>query len=110
MTNQKPLIKLCLGLLLLAVVSLELDISITQAQNTYLTTKSFNEVHVLTGDSVWSIASKFVTNKEDIRELITAIRHVNGLSTNANIYPGQVLKIPIKTNEHIIEAAIAKNK
>lgn len=110
MSNQKSLIKLCLGILLLAVLSLELDISITQAQNSYLTTKSFNEVHVLAGDSVWSIASKFVTNKEDVRELITAIRHVNGLSIDANIHPGQVLKIPIKTKQHVLEATMAKTK
>lgn len=108
LTNQKTLIKLSLGLLLLAVVALEFDMSITQAHNTYLTSKSFSEVRVLTGDSVWSIASKFVTNKEDVRELIIAIRQVNGLSINADIYPGQVLKVPLKIKEHQIEPSMAK--
>lgn len=110
LANQKTLIKLSLGLLLLATVALEFDMRTTQAHNAYLTSKSFNEVRVLAGDSVWSIASKFVTNKEDVRELITAIRQVNGLSASVDIYPGQVLKIPLRSPNHQIEPAIAKTR
>lgn len=95
--NQKFVIKFCLGLLLLSVISLDFDIHIMQAQNTFHTSKPYQEVHVLAGDTVWSIASKYVSNKDDIRELIMAIRQINGLAINAEIYPGQVIKVPVKT-------------
>lgn len=105
--NQNLLIKLALGALLLAIFIFEFNI--TEANNAYLNSKSISEVRVLNGDSVWTIAAKFVTDKEDIRDLIVAIRQINGLSPNAEIHPGQVLKIPLKTKERIIvEPIMAK--
>ncbi|MCE5287442.1 MAG: LysM peptidoglycan-binding domain-containing protein [Pelosinus sp.] len=52
-------------------------------------------VQVSAGDSIWSIASRYVTNKEDIRELIAAINKTNQLDSNSKIYTGQTLKIPV---------------
>lgn len=65
------------------------------SSNYYLGTSHYTSIYVNTGDSVWSIAEKFVSDKEDIRNLVIAIREVNKLNYNAQIYPGQELKIPV---------------
>lgn len=54
-------------------------------------------VSVHSGDTVWSIASRYTNNKSDIRDFIYTIRKINSLDKNAEIYPGQVLKIPIQS-------------
>ena len=57
---------------------------------------AYDTVFVRSGDTLWSIATKRVTEKEDIRDVMMVIRTVNGLNNNAQIYPGQALKIPVK--------------
>ena len=52
--------------------------------------------HVAAGDSVWSIAAKMADPKEDVRELVYIIREINQLDKNAQVQPGQVLKIPVR--------------
>jgi LysM repeat protein len=52
-------------------------------------------VQVSTGDSIWSIASRYVTSKEDIRDVIASINKINHLDNNSKIHPGQTLKIPV---------------
>ncbi|VBB07423.1 Hypothetical protein LUCI_2672 [Lucifera butyrica] len=66
------------------------------SSNAYFAADRFTVVPVGAGDTVWNIAAKYVTNKDDIRELTTAIKQINHLNTNAQIYPGQMLKVPIK--------------
>ncbi|HWR39754.1 MAG TPA: LysM domain-containing protein [Patescibacteria group bacterium] len=51
---------------------------------------------VAPGDSVWSIAARLAAPREDVRELVFAIREINQLDKNARIQPGQVLKIPVR--------------
>jgi LysM repeat protein len=53
-------------------------------------------VSVSSGDSVWNIATRYNNDKKDIRELIYFIRKINGLNNNAEIHPGQILKIPVQ--------------
>lgn len=48
------------------------------------------------GETVWNIAARCVTDKEDVRDVIIAIRRLNQLDGNARIYPGQKLKVPVK--------------
>ena len=57
---------------------------------------AYDTVFVRSGDTLWSIATKRVTEKEDIRDVMMVIRTVNGLNNNAQIYPGQALKVPVK--------------
>lgn len=66
------------------------------SSNAYLEVNHYTTCHVKTGDTVWGIAAKYVTARDDIRDLTQAIAQLNGLNHNAHIYPGQVLKIPIK--------------
>ncbi|GBF11350.1 LysM peptidoglycan-binding domain-containing protein [Tepidibacillus infernus] len=57
-------------------------------------TPQYIEVIVQEGDTLWSIAKPYYNGKMDFRELIYNIRELNELS-EAMIYPGQVLKIPL---------------
>lgn len=66
------------------------------SSNYYLVSNNYDVIRVKDGDSVWTIAAKFVTDKDDIRNLVMAIRETNKLNNNAQIYPGQELKIPAK--------------
>lgn len=56
---------------------------------------SYIFVQVSSGDTVWRIAARYVTATENIQEKIFAIRQANKLNNNAEIYPGQVLKVPV---------------
>lgn len=57
---------------------------------------NYQVVYVKQGDSLWSIANLYVPEKEDIRNYISLLKKINSLDENAQIYPGQELKIPIK--------------
>jgi LysM repeat protein len=85
--------KICFILFLLVILKLS-DNNIANS-NQYLVSDRYQVIDVSNGDSVWSIATKYVTDKDDIRHLIAAIKHINHLDNNIKIYPGQLLKIPI---------------
>lgn len=53
-------------------------------------------VKVASGDTVWSIAARNVGEKEDIRNIVVAIKKANNLDNNVQIHPGQVLKVPVR--------------
>lgn len=55
---------------------------------------NFVDIQVRSGDTVWTIASQYTSDKEDIRVLVHAITKINGLNRNAFIYSGQTLKVP----------------
>lgn len=57
---------------------------------------TYSTVYVQAGDTVWNIAAKEVTDKEDIRKMIGLIQKANALDNNAHLYPGQALKVPVK--------------
>lgn len=54
----------------------------------------FNYIMVEEGDTIWSIASDYDYN-EDIRKTVYEISKLNNIQ-NASIYPGDVIKIPVK--------------
>ena len=64
--------------------------------NAYYHTAAYDTVYVKTGDTVWKIAAQYVTDKDDIRDLVVAIRQVNALNNNARILPGQLIKVPVR--------------
>lgn len=47
---------------------------------------------VKSGDSLWSISSKFCPDNVDQREWIAEVKQINGLE-DSNIYPGQRLVV-----------------
>lgn len=65
--------------------------------NTYSKPVNYTTIYVKSGDSVWSIAAAYSTPKDDIRDLVSDIIKINGLSKNVQITPGQALKIPLKS-------------
>lgn len=79
----------------LLIIVLWLTISLANS-NAYFNTNTYDTIYVKSGDTVWNIAAKYVTDKDDIRELIVAIRQANDLNNNAQILPGQTLKVPVK--------------
>lgn len=58
-------------------------------------TEAYETVRVQPGDTVWKIAANYITPQEDIREKVFLIRQVNKLNNNAQVYPGQLLKVPV---------------
>ena len=57
---------------------------------------NYRFVKVTGGDTVWSIAASATGDKEDIRNIVVAIKKANNLDNNVQIHPGQVLKVPLK--------------
>lgn len=53
-------------------------------------------VKVSSGDTVWSIAARNTGEKDDIRNIVVAIKKANALDNHVQIYPGQVLKVPVR--------------
>lgn len=53
------------------------------------------EFQVLEGDTLWDIASIYLSPGEDIRKMLYDIRKFNNMDTG-HIYPGDIIKIPIK--------------
>jgi LysM repeat protein len=53
----------------------------------------YDKVTVCSGDTIWSIASEYIDESQDVRQLVYDIRELNNL-TSAIIMPGQELLIP----------------
>lgn len=52
------------------------------------------QVTVEEGDTIWKIAQVYTPHGDDVRELVYYIKQLNSL-TSAQIYPGQVILIPL---------------
>ena len=59
------------------------------------TDKEFVSVTVHQGDTLWKIASASTADNKDVRSTVYAIVDANNLGHNQDIYPGQVLKVPV---------------
>lgn len=55
----------------------------------------YKEIIVADGDTVWNLAREYGPENKDVRKAIYEISLVNDLDTY-DIYPGQVLKIPLE--------------
>ena len=64
----------------------------------------YYNVTVAAGDTLWDIASRNSEPGTDIQEAIFKICKANGLK-NKDIYPGQVLRIPVKMEINDYELA-----
>lgn len=65
----------------------------TLAQNAQTDVK-YQLIYIESGDTLWSIASKYVPDNEEIRKFIYEIRQLNDIEPS-KLQPGQVLKIPV---------------
>lgn len=56
---------------------------------------SYIEIPIKSGDTLWELAKKFSSKEKDVRKAIDKIRYINHLNT-LDLYPGQIIKIPIE--------------
>ena len=59
--------------------------------------ENFIEILVEEGDTLWNIALKNMPEKYDVRKMVYEIMEFNQMK-DAYIYPGDLVKIPIKHN------------
>ena len=59
--------------------------------------ENYIEIIVKRGDTLWNIAIKNMPKKYDVRKMVYEIMKFNEME-DANIYPGDFIKIPIKYN------------
>ncbi len=82
------LITLCgISLIIMGIVFVSNDSTSSNNMEKYL------QVQVSRGDTLWNLAHKHNTNREDIRSIVYQIKKINDLET-AEIYPGQTILIP----------------
>lgn len=64
---------------------------------------TYKTVQVTSGDTMWDIACRFAEPGEDVHEVIFNICRWNKLESKT-LYPGQVLKIRVKTTDDMLLA------
>jgi len=87
---RKTILIMSLVLVILAITPLAISFAFND-------TTTYTTVYVKPGDTVWQIASKYTTDKDDVREVVFEIRKINKLDNNASVYPGQILKVPVRS-------------
>ena len=55
-------------------------------------------VTVAQGDTLWDIACRYAEGKEDVRLVMERITKANNIDAG-RIYPGQVIKVPLRMQE-----------
>ena len=83
-------------ILIMSLVLVILSITPLAISRAFVDNTTYDTVYVKPGDTVWQIASKYATPKDDVREVIYEIRRINKLDNNAHVYPGQALKVPVR--------------
>ncbi len=61
-----------------------------------LNTERYQSVNVQPGDTLWSIASRNVSEETDIRAYVFELQEINHISNPGIITPGQSILIPRK--------------
>lgn len=87
---RKTILVLSLVLVILALTPLAIS-------RAFVEPTTYETIYVKPGDTVWQIAAKYMTDKDDVREVVFEIRRINKLDNNAKVYPGQALKVPVKS-------------
>ena len=60
------------------------------------------QVVVHSGDTLWTIANRWTTGDEDVREVIYRIQEENKLTGTAYLQPGQRIIVPIRVDEDML--------
>jgi nucleoid-associated protein YgaU len=55
----------------------------------------YKDYRVKSGDTLWAVAQKYISENQDIRKYIDRIMKENGMETPA-LFPGQILHIPVE--------------
>ena len=54
----------------------------------------YNQVKIVKGDTLWMIALEHMPKEYDVRKMIYEIKIFNNMELS-NVYPGDIIKIPI---------------
>lgn len=54
----------------------------------------YYEVEVVEGDTLWTIVSRYISERDDMQKIIYDIKKFNCMESSL-IYPGDIIKIPI---------------
>lgn len=73
-----------------------LAIAGTQLGWVYHEDAEYAPVQVQHGDTIWDLASRSTDDETDIRHVVCDIIEVNHLSDSQDIYPGQIIKVPVR--------------
>ncbi|MFZ7120458.1 MAG: LysM peptidoglycan-binding domain-containing protein [Eubacteriaceae bacterium] len=57
--------------------------------------EEYKKYVVKKGDTIWKIALINIDTNKDVRELVYDIYDVNNIAGSENIYPGQLLLLPV---------------
>lgn len=57
--------------------------------------EEYKKYIVKKGDTIWEIALINMNTNKDVRELVYDIYNVNNIGGSENIYPGQLLLLPV---------------
>lgn len=109
MLYSDSLVKICFIIVAVLFIWSVFD-SAQASSNNYRMTGSYKLVYVNQGETVWSIAAKHIGDNEDIRSLVSAIKQLNKMDNDVQIYPGQALKIPLKQTTGSFNVAKASTK
>lgn len=60
------------------------------------------QVVVHSGDTLWSIASRWTEKDEDVREVLYRIQQENPLNSNAFLQPGQRIIVPVRASNEVL--------
>ncbi|MBZ2173805.1 LysM peptidoglycan-binding domain-containing protein [Schnuerera sp. xch1] len=58
--------------------------------------ENYKEILVREGDTLWNIAIDNMPDEYDVRKMVFEIRKFNSMKDTTSIYPGDLIKIPIK--------------
>lgn len=61
------------------------------------TIEEYTEVQVLSGDTLWSIADKYMDDNQDIRKSVYELCQINQISAD-QLYAGMTILVPATTN------------
>lgn len=93
------------GTIRFILMAVLLVVSLTQLGWLENSHKEYVTVQVRQGDTLWQIASKATADGDDVRNTVVDIVNANNLAHNEDIYPGQVLNVPVSestaANMHI---------
>ncbi len=59
-----------------------------------LTVREYIEITVESGDTLWNIASEYMSADTDVRHAVYTLCELNDIGSG-DIYPGQVLTVPV---------------
>lgn len=70
----------------------------TQMGMVYHTDETYISVKIHSGDTVWQIASAAASPETDVRDVVDEIMDINHIRHSDDIYPGQVLQVPVESS------------